>query len=402
MMRGGGAALRLEEAADELLAEAPAASSDLDELLAVLIPFRTQLNRCEVAFATVAGRLTEWYQQDRIGDLSPVQILRHECKMASGAAAASINVGEQIERLPASRAAVEEGRIGFAHLNLLARTAEFVGEDFQERPLLKKAQANHVTAFSRICSHARHAADPARFAEEERQRHEDRTLEMSTRSEDGTVFLRGWFDAEGGAHLRTAIESLSQPLPNDDRLVHQRRADALVEIARVVLDEGRLPERGGMRPHLQVTATLETLLGLPGAPAAELEGSGPISTEMLRRIAGDCSIRRLLLDENSLVIDVGRERRLFRGATRAALDIRDGGCVWPGCTRSIRFCQADHEIEWWNGGETNAANGRLLCRYHHRLRTEGWSLTRFKDPEDESERWLVKPPLWSHPFGRAG
>src|SRR5205807_3797273 len=302
-----------------------------------------------------------------------------ECKMASGAAAAAVTVGEQFEQLPESRAAVEEGRIGIAHLALLARTAEFIGDGFCEQPLLCQAEKNHVTAFARLCTHARHAANPELFAQEERELFEARCLELATRAEDGALFLKGMLDAEGGAHLRTVVEVLSQPLPNDDRTATQRRADALVEVARVLLDEGRLPERGGVRPHLQVTATLETLLGMPGSPAAELEGSGPISTEMLRRIAGDCSLRRLLLDEESMVIDVGRERRIFRGGTRAALDHRDGGCVWPGCTRPARFCQADHETPWWAGGGTDAGNGRLLCRYHHRLRSEGWQLTRIME-----------------------
>jgi hypothetical protein len=162
-----------------------------------------------------------------------------------------------------------------------------------------------------------------------------------------------------------------------------------VEVSRVALDEGRLPEVNGVRPHLQVSTTLETLLGMPGAPAAELEGAGPISGEMLRRLAGDCSVRRILLGEDSLVMDVGRERRLFRGASRLALERRDGGCVWPGCTRPPRFCQADHIEPWWAGGESDTKNGRLLCRWHHRLRSEGWDLI------EADDGWVPKPPRWT-------
>jgi hypothetical protein len=392
---GGGALARLEEAADALLAETPLVEGDMDALVGYLAPFRTQLNRCELAFARVAGRLSDAYFSDGYGNLSPTQALRYDCKMASGAAAAAINVGEELERMPLSTAALEDGRIGFAHLNLIAQTAAFCGNGFREDKLLARAEDTHVTGFARICAHARHAADPKRFAQEERELYEARFLELSTRSEDGAVFLKGLLDAEGGAYVRTALETLAQKQPNDDRLVGQRNADALVEIAKVALDEGRLPERGGVRPHVQVTATLETLLGLPGAAAAELEGAGPISIEMLRRIAGDCSIRRLLLDEDSMVIDVGRERRLFRGASRVALDNRDKGCVWPGCTRSARFCQADHDLPWFVGGDSDRDNGRLLCRYHHRLRSDGWQVVRAED------QWVVKPPLWS-PWSRAG
>lgn len=400
-MRGGGAALqKLEEAATALL-EAAADAGDDNVLANFLVPLRIQINRCEVAFAIGARRLGEECVEDDPSALSPVAWLRYECHMASGAAAAAVAVGEQLDRLPQGRAAVDGGRIGFAHLNLLARTAEFIGEGFVEKALLRQAEKNHVTALARICAHARHAACPEKFAEQERELFEARFLELSTRSDDGAVFLRGLLDAEGGAHLRTAIDALSQPLPNDERLAGQRKADALVEISRVALDEGRPPERGGVRPHVQVTTTLQTLLGKPGAPAAQLAGAGPISTEMLRRIAGDCSIRRLLLDEASMVIDVGRERRLFRGATRLALDQRDGGCVWPGCTRPARYCQADHELSWIEGGETTTENGRLLCRHHHRLRSEGWSLTRLRDPANGEQSWVAKPPIWSI-WSRAG
>jgi hypothetical protein len=182
---------------------------------------------------------------------------------------------------------------------------------------------------------------------------------------------------------------MSQPLADDDRTPRQRRADALVEISKVALDEGRVPEVNGVRPHVQVTASVETLLGLAGAPAAELEGAGPISVEMLRRLAVDCSLRRVLLDSESMVIDVGRANRLFRGATRIALERRDGGCVWRGCTRPARYCQADHIKEWWKDGTTDVSNGRLLCRYHHRLRSDGWELV------ETDEGWVPKPPIWS-------
>jgi hypothetical protein len=40
------------------------------------------------------------------------------------------------------------------------------------------------------------------------------------------------------------------------------------------------------------------------------------------------------------VLDVGRTRRLFVGALRHALELRDGGCAFPGCDRPPRWCQA--------------------------------------------------------------
>jgi hypothetical protein len=302
----------LREAADLLLAECASTAGGADEAVEALARPRTQLNRCELAFALLTRPLSAgWPGGETLPELAPIYRLRHECHMASGAAAAAIGVGETVDALPASRASLEAGRIGFGHLTLLARTAEFAGERFPEGRLLKQAEKTAVNS----------------FAEEERQVFEARFLELTTQ-EDGSLWLRGLLDGEGGALVRTAIEALAQKLPEEGRDAGQRRTDALVEIARVALDEGRLPETGGVRPHLQITASLETLLGEPDPPAAELEGTGPISVEALRRLAGDCSIRRLL-------------------------------------------CQADHVEPCWAGGESTVRNARLLCRYHHRLRSEG-------------------------------
>ena len=72
--------------------------------------------------------------------------------------------------------------------------------------------------------------------------------------------------------MKTALQGLLGPRPkNDERSPGQRRADALVELATRTLDSGQLPVRGGQRPHLTVTASLETLRGDPGAPAALLD-----------------------------------------------------------------------------------------------------------------------------------
>lgn len=386
MGEGGRVLAELRETADLVLAAAPEIGAE-QELLA---EFRTQINRLELAFAIATRPLVQgWKDDDYPADLTPTQYLRYECKMASGPAAALVEVGEMLEVLPKSRAALEAGRIGLAHLNLIAYTAEWVGEGFSEDRLLKKAEKLNVTSFARACTRFRCQADPGRFAQEEREVREARFLELTSNSEDGSAWLRGFFDAEGAAHLRAAIEALARTLPDDRRTPKQRRADALVEIARVALDEGKIPVVNGVRPHLQITATLETLLGLPGAAPAELEGAGPISMEMLRRLAGDCSIRRLLLDEDSMVIDVGRERRLIRGATRIAAEHRDGGCIWRGCPRPPRHCQGHHPEPWWLGGKTTLENTSLLCLFHHHLLDEGWELIKTE------EGWIPRPPIWA-------
>jgi hypothetical protein len=89
---------------------------------------------------------------------------------------------------------------------------------------------------------------------------------------DGGFDVEGYLDPERGARLKTALNGVLGRRPKgDERSPGQRRADGLDEIVTQVLDGGELSVRGGQKPHLTITATLETLQGHPGAPAALLD-----------------------------------------------------------------------------------------------------------------------------------
>jgi hypothetical protein len=67
------------------------------------------------------------------------------------------------------------------------------------------------------------------------------------------------------------------------------------------------------------------------------------------------------------VLDVGRDCRLVPPDLRAALVLRDGGCVFPGCHARPSECEAHHIIPWWKDGTTALSNLTLLCHHHHGL-----------------------------------
>ncbi|HEY3194224.1 MAG TPA: HNH endonuclease signature motif containing protein, partial [Candidatus Dormibacteraeota bacterium] len=129
--------------------------------------------------------------------------------------------------------------------------------------------------------------------------------------------------------------------------------------------------------RLQVTTSLETLLGLSGAPAAEMDFSLPISSKTVERLACDCSVTRILLGSDSMVIDVGRSKRTVEGPRRTALEVRDRHCRWPGCDRPAKWSAAHHVVHWIQGGSTDLDNLVLLCHRHHWMVHEGkWQLVR--------------------------
>jgi hypothetical protein len=79
-------------------------------------------------------------------------------------------------------------------------------------------------------------------------------------------------------------------------------------------------------------------------------------------------------------LEVGRTSRVVQAAQRTALAVRDGGCVFPGCSRPLAWCEAHHLRHWLHGGPTDLANLALVCRTHHRAVHEGgWRLAR--DPD---------------------
>jgi hypothetical protein len=326
-----------------------------------LIRLRTVIDRLEVQFSSVAAAFAATDETEWQGHVSPIQWIRTQCGMTAAAAWKAVCVGDQAAALPRSIQAVEQGRIGFAHLAVLAGTARALRESptavgFDEQPLLNQALAHHLARFRDDCAHVRHAHDAQAFLAEQAEDVEYRALEVRS-GEGGAVFVNGYFDRVAGATLRAVLDPLARAAGSHDARSRARRyADAIVELAEHSLDAGLLPKAGGQRPHLQVTATVETLAGTPGSPAGVLDGAGPIAGETVRRLACDASITRVLLGPDSAVLNVGRARRLPSVPARRALRARDGGCVWPGCDRMAGWTAAHHLIHWAKGGATDLDN----------------------------------------------
>jgi len=376
------------------------------ERAARLVHSRRAIDLLELKFSQDSAAFAATNEYDEQGAVSPTQWIRLNCHMGGGAAGDRLAVGQQLNQLPESGDAMVGGEIGFAHLTLIARTAEAIAEaegpakPFDESRLLQNAREFSVGRFRDFCYDARHAADQEGYARDEAQRVEARSLTLKT-GEGGMVWLRGVLDPEGGAAVRTALEPLAQRAGKDDkRNLDRRFGDALVEAAHRLLDDGGLPQRATQRPHLQVTTTLDTLLGRTGAPAADLEFSLPISAKAVERIACDCNVTRILLSADSMVIDVGRSTRLISPPQRRALNVRDKGCRWPGCDRPATWTSGHHLVHWIRGGPTDLPNLVLLCHRHHWMVHEGgWQLVKTDDgelltvpPTFGFDRWLARGP----------
>jgi hypothetical protein len=368
----------------------------VDEMGAALVRLRRITNLLELEFAAGSAEMADdpsWSQDQ----LSPYQWIRENAHMSSTAAVNAVTLGGQMEQLPQSVEALRNGEIGLSHLNLMAGAADWVAgrpgnQRVDEERMLAVARKGSLKHFRDAIESFRHEADAKGFLLDHINAVDWRRLRL-TSGEGGCVSLSGSFDAEGGATIRTALETLAAPRgPDDDRPRAKRMADALVELSHHILGlDDFAPKRAGRRPHVVVTTSLETLLAVRGAPAADIEMGASIPGEAVRRIACDANVMRLVFDAKSVVMDMGRSRRVASESQRRAVAVRDRGCVWPGCDRPPSWCDVHHVKHWLNFGRTEVDNLVMLCHRHHWLAHEGgWQLAL----DDDARVTVISP--WVH------
>jgi hypothetical protein len=359
------------------------AGADLDglsdaTLAADLADLRVAIDRAEAEWLRRLAAFDARGAAAAEGAVSTAAWLRRTCRLAPGAARERVVVARELAELPATAAELAAGDISYRHAALIATaTSELPADDAgpAESILLEAARRTDPADLRKVTTHLAYVLDPDGARRREEERYESRRLFVSSIL-DGRFAVDGSLDAEGGATLLAALSALSSPRAGDERTPAQRRADALVELARRSLAGGELPELGGERPHVTVTVDLTALERRPGASSAELDWSGPISAETALRIACDAGVSRVITAGASEPLDVGRRTRVVSAGMRRALAVRDKVCRFPGCDRPPAWTDAHHRRHWADGGPTSLANLILLCPTHHRCVHEGgWTLS---------------------------
>jgi hypothetical protein len=348
-----------------------------------MLRLRQHIHGCEAEFNRRLTRFDKGHGYDASGALTVKAWLRWKCNFSPAAASDRIDVARLLEDLPQASQAFADGDFSYQHAAMIARTAEKLGEKMEanaERIMVAAAKELDLGRLRVASVQLRHYMDPDSVLGDANESHELRFLHLS-QTLDGVFYLNGRLDPEGGATLQTALNALSGPPgPEDQRTPKQRRADALVELARQQLDRGGLPEVGGQRPHLSLIVEMATLAKQPGSLAAELEWGGPIPAETARRLACDAAITPILNDSESNQPLADRTTRAVSGSQRKALAVRDRGCRFPSCDRPPAWTDAHHIHQWADGGGHQMPNLVLLCRRHHRMvHEEGWQLVWSQD-----------------------
>jgi len=331
-----------------------------------------------------------------------------------GSARREVTLGKALAGdLPVAREAVAEGRMSLEHAQILAqiaptsdaRRAALAGDkaDRNEAHLVTAAAQVGVDDYRRIVRRWAAAVDTVAHETEHAAAAAKEYLFVVRRP--GGVDIQGFLAGEHAETLTTALRAVTGvPAADDPRSPEQRRAAALTDLARLVLDRG-LGGAGGalVRPHISVHVPYDTYTRLAAHPddapvilegpdgtlgrPAELDDGTPIPTSVLARIACDAEITRIVFGPDSQPLDVGRAQRTHTGPQRRAVIARDRHCQYPGCTAPPAISEV-HHTRWWgrDHGTTSVATGILLCAYHHHLihrraititwkATGGWAFT---------------------------
>jgi hypothetical protein len=109
---------------------------------------------------------------------------------------------------------------------------------------------------------------------------------------------------------------------------------------------------------------------------------------VLLKAAMTANFRRVLIDSRSVVIDRGRETRLFTAEARDAAKLLFTECSHPGCSVKVRYAEVDHVDEWHSGGRTDQRNSNIECKSHNRAKhRERWRTRR----DEHGRTFTIRP-----------
>ena len=295
--------------------------------------------------------------------------------LARGSAYGQVCTARELHQLPLTNEALHRGELSSQQASVVAQAVRRVRKDCPERAADVEQEmvgaAHHLdprelTSQGFKLYYALDQQAATRTQADERRR---RFFELSQR-QDGWYDCQGFLDSEAGALLRLAIRGQSGKRAKDDeRTPGQRRHDALAEVARHRLDAGDLPQQGQEKPHLTIVVDAETLRDTPGSPPAVLDWGVPVCGETAKRHLCDASVRLALVGDRGdgvfSTLHMGRAFRTTTIAQRKALELRDGGCLWPSCEGHPNECTSHHFLAWSAGGPTDDENLGLVCGRHH-------------------------------------
>jgi hypothetical protein len=345
------------------------------------------INAATSRFLSLVAEYDRTKGYERHGLVNTAQWLNWQCGIGTVAAREKVRVARALESLPQISAVFARGEVSYSKVRAMTRVASPANESVLVSVALHGTAA-HVEKLARKYRWAERA-EAARRAQVQ---HENRGLHFFF-DDAGMLVVHGRLPAEVGAVVRKALDAAVEELRASERegadasaeaspfereqAAAAFRADALARVAEHYLAHRGGDETGSTADRYQVVVHVDQAVLTRAAEAddrephcCELDDGPSLALDTARRLACDATLVGINETRDGEPLNVGRRTRAIPPALARALRARDGGCRFPGCTRT-RFTEGHHAQHWADGGETRLGNLVTLCRFHHRLVHEG-------------------------------
>jgi len=363
----------LTDAVDQLAATDPSVHADADSI--------ETLYRLAARFDALVAQRTAAF--DAAGNWEPdrafnaVAWLTTRCRLPKPVARRIVRRGRDLRHLPHTDRAWAEGDITFAQVDVVAQLRYPETEDVlarDEEMLVEQAGELRYDSFVKAAAYWKHRADPEGVNDDDEKRRSRRDVYLE-RSFGGMWLGKMTLDPISGSIVGEELSRIETEMFDADRAEAraalgrdpttgdlartpgQRRADALVEMAvrsQMAPGDGRRPA-----PLFTVLVDFDSL--------CELADGTVLAPGALLPWFDTATFERVIFAPDGR-IQVSSTARLFTGATRRAIEIRDRECTHPYCDRPADSCQIDHIVPYTQGGPTIQENGQVLCAFHNRLK----------------------------------
>jgi hypothetical protein len=304
------------------------------------------------------------------GYLSMADWLVGVCHVGAPRARTLVHAAHRGRKLPALSAALADGRLSLDVFTPLAAVATRASDaelaEASERWTPRQAKA--------LAADVRGATSADSTAEFHRR---------CLRFDDQRCSLWAQLTKDSYALVKSAVIGRARlhdhPGTKDEgyERFESRCADALVELCveRAHRSGGSVGSKQAWgQTTVIVHADLDRLLHGDGYGRASVDGAGPISAEVARRLACDAGITLSFDAPDGACLDQKPLQREPTEAQRIEIRRRDQGCRFPGCT--WRTVTDVHHVRWVSKqGPTVLSNLLTLCVAHHsRVHELGWKM----------------------------
>ncbi len=328
--------------------------------------------------------------------IQPQQVLASAANISRIDAFREVSRAKTLGAFPQLEQAFEQGRIGSAHIDAVARATHQLTEGEKAKLASRSDWLNNVATHATPDNFARavkseveriHADGGVTRLERQRR---DASLRHWIDRESGMFHIAGRLDPENGLRVIGKLDNtverlfhaaLPETCPTDDRKHGHLNALAFLELIDAAslnapLTAGAMISSPHARAEVSVVIDLHTLRsGLHEHSIVRTGHEAELPLETIRRMACEAEIIPVVLNSKGVVIDIGRASRLATRYQRKAIEAMYSHCAIPDCKVPIAQCQPHHIAYWRDEGPTNLNNLVPLCPQHHRNVHEGnWGL----------------------------